>query len=306
MTPDKRELVQESSSRPRSHQKSNASRWSCCQGLPWCPPEGNVRTQRMARVNASKDKKSGKAEPRSENRATLWFTRDTLSKAFASGGCAVCNAVHAAERKSIHSFLYEGMMFPSVRQKFLAGGGFCLRHFWMAKEIEDEAWQTGGFGLAILCEDLARSASSGLAAVKAIDPTSRSGFFRRSEPQGFVPGQNCMFCQDNREKAQFLGEALEELSEEEEFRGPLTANGLCIPHGQVALRIWRDPAKRDRLFSQLEARVTELGNDLREFIRKHDYQYRDEPLGREQDSVVRSMRLFVGPDPCREHHTETG
>jgi hypothetical protein len=259
----------------------------------------------MAHTNTNKNKESAKTDPGSENRGTLWFTRDTLSKAFARGGCAICTAVHAAERKSIHSFLYEGMMFPSVRQKFLAGGGFCLRHFWMAKEIEEEAWQTGGFGLAILCEDLARSAISGLATVKAVYPTSRPGLFRRSEPQAFVPGQNCMFCQENREKAQFLGEALEELSDEEEFAGPLATNGLCIPHGQVALQIWKDPAKRDRLFTQLESRLTELGNDLREFIRKHDYQYRDEPPGREQDSVERSMRLFAGPDPCRARQTET-
>ena len=256
-------------------------------------------------VRSNKGKKDAKVEPSRENRNTLWFTRDTLSKAFALGGCAICNAVLAAERKSIHSFLYEGMMFPSVRQKFLAGGGFCLRHFWMAKEIEDEAWQTGGFGLAILCDDLARTARSGLAAVKAVDPSSRPSLFRRSEAKGFVPGQNCMFCQDNREKAQFLGEALEELSDEEEFRVPLAAHGLCIPHGQVALQVWKDPAKRHRLFTELETRLAELGKDLREFIRKHDYQYRDERRGPEQDSVLRSMRLFVGPDPCRARQTET-
>jgi len=259
----------------------------------------------MVRKNINTNKKDNRAAAGAEKRSTLWFTRDTLSKAFALGGCAICNAVLAAERKSIHSFLYEGMMFPSVREKFLAGGGFCLRHFWMAKEIEDEGWQTGGFGLAILCDDLARSARSGLAAVKALDPTSRPSLFRRSEAKRFVPGQNCMFCQDNREKAQFLGEALEELSDEEEFRVPLAANGLCIPHGQVTLQMWKDPAKRDRLFTQMETRIAELGNDLREFIRKHDYQYRDEPRGREQDSVLRSMRLFVGPNPCRARQAET-
>jgi hypothetical protein len=79
----------------------------------------------------------------------LWFTRGNLSKAFALGGCVICHAVHAGERKGIHSFLREGMMFPHVRQKFLDGGAFCLRHFCMAKEIEDMSWQTGGFGLAL-------------------------------------------------------------------------------------------------------------------------------------------------------------
>jgi hypothetical protein len=83
-------------------------------------------------VKSGEPKKS--SEKQSDSKA-LWLTRDTLSKALALGGCVICRAVHAAERKGIHSFLYEGMMFPLVRQKFLHGGGFCLRHFWMAKEM---------------------------------------------------------------------------------------------------------------------------------------------------------------------------
>lgn len=246
-------------------------------------------------VRANKNAREKRAAPAPKSRDSLWFTRDTLGKAFAREGCAVCNVVAAAERKSIHSFLHEGMMFPSVRQKFLAGGGFCLRHFWMAKEIEDEAWQTGGFGIAILCEDLARIARAGLASVKANEPTSRSSLFRRSEVHPFVPGQACMFCQENREKEQFLGEALEELSEEEEFAVSLADNSLCIPHAQLALQIWKDSMKRERLFAQMDARVSQLSEDLREFIRKHDYQYRDEPPGPEQDSVLRSMGCLPAP-----------
>ena len=86
---------------------------------------------------------------------------------------------------------------------------------------------------------------------------------------------------------------------------PLAANGLCIPHGQVALQMWKDPVKRGGLFAQLDGRIAELESDLREFIRKHDYQYRDEPRGPEQDSVLRSMRLFAGPNPWpRQTETE--
>jgi hypothetical protein len=54
--------------------------------------------------------------------------------------------------------------------------------------------------------------------------------------------------------------------------------------------------KRKELFAQLKTRVTELAADLREFIRKRDYQYRNEPQGREQDSVLRAMLFFGGPD----------
>ena len=236
-------------------------------------------------------KKSGSAN-------TLWATQTTLSKAFALGGCGICNAVRAAERKGIHSFLYEGMMFPFVRQKFLDGGGFCLRHFWMAKEIEDETWLTGGFGVAILCESLTHLADAGLSEVAAVEPNSRPTLLRRREAHVFLPGHDCMFCQDNREKEQSLAEVLETLIDEDEFRNSLTTHGLCVRHGQLALQTWKDQAKKRELFVQLETRVNELAADLREFIRKRDYQYRSEPPGREQDSVLRAIRFFVGPDPC--------
>jgi hypothetical protein len=237
-------------------------------------------------------------ENKSDSTDTLWASRTGLSKAFAMGGCAICNAVHAAERKGIHSFLYEGMMFPFVRQQFLEGGGFCLRHFWMAKEIEDETWLTGGFGMAILCESLTRLADTGLSEVAAVDPNARPTLLRRREAHVFLPGHDCIFCQDNREKERFLAHVLENLVDEEEFQKPLATHGLCIRHGELALQIWKDQEKRKELLAQLRTRVSELAADLREFIRKRDYQFRSEPPGREQDSVLRATGFFVGPDPC--------
>jgi hypothetical protein len=59
----------------------------------------------------SSDPKREPEKRSSRDNHALWFTRDTLSQAFTLGGCAVCSAVHVAERKAIHSFLHEGMMF---------------------------------------------------------------------------------------------------------------------------------------------------------------------------------------------------
>jgi hypothetical protein len=244
-----------------------------------------------------KRSKSEELEKQSGPGQGLWFTRSTFAKAFALGGCSICNAVHAAERKGIHSFLHEGMMFPSVRKKFLDGGGFCLHHFWMAKAIEEYAWQTGGFGIAILCSDLASLAGSGLANANGSEPNPRSSLLRRRQKPPFEPGHDCMFCQDNRDKEQFLAQVLEELVDEEEFHKPLAEHGLCIRHGELSLQTWKDSRKRNDLFAQLQAQLSDLAADLREFIRKRDYQYRDELPGREQDSVQRAMQFFVGPNP---------
>jgi HEAT repeats len=69
----------------------------------------------MVRANKNAREKTATSTP--ERRDSLWFTRDTLSKALTRGGCAICNAVAGAERKSIYSFLHEGMMFPSLRAR---------------------------------------------------------------------------------------------------------------------------------------------------------------------------------------------
>lgn len=248
-----------------------------------------------------KSRRSNKVtERQSQSRGdTLWFTRDTLSKAFALGGCAICHVVHANERKEIHSFLYEGMMSPHVRQKFLDGGGFCLRHFWMAKEIEDISWQTGGFGLAILCEELTRLANSGLDDLDASLSNSWTTLLKRPrEIRVFLPGHDCIFCQGNREEEHFLTEVLEEFVEEEELQKSLAEHGLCIRHGQLAVETWKLSPQRNQLSSRLKAQISELAADLREFIRKRDYQHRNETPGREWDSVARAMQFFVGPNPC--------
>lgn len=251
-----------------------------------------VRQLQKTKANKANETNGGSPRP-------LLFTRTALRKAFALGGCVICRAVRASEWKGIHTFLYEGMMSPMVRGDFLNAGGFCLRHFWMAQEIEEETWPTGGIGLAILCEDLMRLVDAGLENVAAAEPNSRNTWFHHREMRAFVPGHDCMFCKDNADKEKFLAEVLEELVDEQEFARPLAEHGLCARHGQLALEIWKDQAKREELFNRLRVQAAELAADLREFIRKHDYQYRSEPPGREQDSVFRAIRLLVGHSPCK-------
>jgi hypothetical protein len=194
----------------------------------------------------------------------------------------------------MRAFLYEGMMSPDVRHDFLEGGGFCLRHFAMAVEIEDECWPAGGFGVAILCEDVLRKAQ---AAVECIRP-SKNG--RRRSGVALEPGSACIFCSENRRKEQALVEVLEELSDEDEFAAPLNAGRLCLGHVQLALNTWKDSAKHEWLAAALRERSAALAADLREFIRKHDYQFRDEPKGREQHSVRRTAEFLFGSHYSRE------
>lgn len=186
------------------------------------------------------------------------------------------------------------MMSPSVRQKFLDGGGFCERHFRMAKQMEQQTWPAGGIGLAILCEDLLRITDIVLQDTASVAPNSKFPLRNRRRVSLFMPGHDCMFCKDKLQKERFLLEVLEELADEDEFAQPLAAHGLCVRHTQLTRELWTDEAKRAKLFGELRNRLGELSADLREFIRKHDYQFRHEPLGCEASAVERTMALLAG------------
>jgi hypothetical protein len=186
------------------------------------------------------------------------------------------------------------MMSPSVRQEFLEGGGFCTRHFRMAKQIEEQTWPAGGIGMAILCEDLLRVADFNLQSSRSLSRNPKFPLRNRRGDHPFLPGQSCIFCNDTLDKERFLLEVLEELVDEREFAEPLSKHGLCVRHTQLTREIWIDETKRAKLFAELRKRLGDLSADLREFIRKHDYQFRHEPPGPEANAVERTMGLLLG------------
>jgi hypothetical protein len=217
-----------------------------------------------------------------------WFSTSALQEALTFGGCPVCVAAAFSERRGVHAFLREGMMSPQVRQDFLRGSGFCAAHFAMAKDIEEECWKSGGIGMAILCEDIARKAKTTLD--QLTQPSARS----RRKPNIFEPGHGCIFCEENRRKERALVEVLEEVADEPRFSAPLKVGRLCFRHGQLALELWGDAAKREWLGGIVSEQVAQLAADLRELIRKYDYQLKDEPKGREQHAVAHTAEFLFG------------
>jgi hypothetical protein len=74
----------------------------------------------------------------------------------------------------------------------------------------------------------------------------------------------------------------------------LTESPLCVNHKRLALAVWKDPAKKEQLRAALESRLQELQADLNEFIRKHDWNHRGEPLGEERYAVQRTIGILTG------------
>lgn len=187
-------------------------------------------------------------------------------------------------------------MAASAREQFLTAGGFCARHFWIAKQIEDDCWLAGGIGIAILCENLVKNALSRLPQDIDLYPHQLLRSFRlhRESLSTPLPGEECMFCDDSAKRETAIIETLEDLKLDPKWYENLKQAPLCLRHGVMALRLWNKPLNRQELRQELETLLLELQLDLKEFVRKHDWNYRNETPGREKDAVARAIRTLTG------------
>lgn len=224
-----------------------------------------------------------------------WFTESSLAESCRFGECLICSNLARSERQAIRSFLWEGMMSPQARAAFLEGGGFCARHFWMAKRIEEDEWPSGGVGVAILCESLVAHVIAKLPSEKDLSRRPPMGPFRQKPAISVPPaGSGCIFCRDRNRGEESLVEILEYLRRKPDWSAKLQQSPLCVHHALMAFRIWKDPADKLQLRAALEEHFRQLQADLKEFIRKHDWNHRDEPLGREKDAVLWTIQSLTG------------
>jgi hypothetical protein len=224
-----------------------------------------------------------------------WSSESSLEESLRLGECLICSNLIDSERDAIRSFLWDGMASPDVRGQFLKGGGFCPRHFWIAKRVENEGWPSGGISVAVLCQDLIERLIANLPHDADLTRREAMGPFRlRRKVQFPQLGSECIFCRDRIEREQSLLDDLQYLKNKASWSERVVQSPLCVHHALMALQIWRDPADKLDLCSPLRARLQGIQADLKEFIRKHDWKHRDEPPGREKDAALRAMQILTG------------
>jgi Family of unknown function (DUF6062) len=245
-------------------------------------------------------------------RKPAWFARTALERGLAEGGCLVCKSLQHAAGRYIFSFLYEGMMSGSARETFLKGGGFCHDHFWQAKQIETKCW-ADGFGVAILCENLVQKALEDVKRMPERRVPQKSallGYRNRSREQpiqfALAPGSGCTVCAVLSESENHQVMVLEELLEEPDFATRYQQSpGLCFYHLRMTAGRWQSPVALSLAKSTAERVALELITELREFQRKHDYQYRHEPRGAESTAAERAIQFLVGLNCDNDDLAET-
>ena len=218
------------------------------------------------------------------------FSYYDLIEWFAKPGCAICNLLLRDAERFLDSLLYEYVTETETNNAVRAGRGFCNAHSWQLTQFRG-----GVLGIAILYEaaldevltitEQAQAAPSGLS--RLLNKSGVPALSRALEPTG-----PCLACevvaQSEKDYTQAIGRYVDDEGMEAAYR---QSDGLCLPHFRQALR---ETQYQERLTSIQVAHWSKLKGELQEFMRKNDFNFRDEAMGAEGDSWLRAIGRMSG------------
>lgn len=210
-------------------------------------------------------------------------------------GCPICRLALAAVRHYLDSMNYDSVNDPGFQQLTEAADGFCNQH--AAQWLQ----QANVLGTAMIYKRVLERLTPALQELAPVhhNGTLLGGLLNHDagedgvaplEPAGACPA--CLLLADVERLA--LTTLISSLGETELHDAYLGSAGLCWPHLIIALARTSDAATfvtlRDHALGVQRRLIGQLG----EVIRKHDYRFRDEPLGEERGSVQRAVRHVAG------------
>ena len=215
-------------------------------------------------------------------------------------GCPVCFLVAKISLRSLDNLMWERVNDPSTRNDLVASQGFCNWHAWMILQVPHSQ-----SGTAILHEHLVREQTEILKRLERMHRAGRpwkrllrrlfSPFDRPTAVSGREKKTPCPICAQVRSfEATYLWIGLEFMSDLDFQRSFEGSFGLCIPHLYMAVSLHPDHPNLQALLNQQIAKMEALRGHLQEFIRKHDYRFRKEPIGDEGTAWRRSIELLAG------------
>jgi hypothetical protein len=227
-------------------------------------------------------------------RHTTYFE---LVAALGEPGCALCRLATRSVREYFSALGYEQVNDVELRDALRAADGYCRRHAWLFLE------QGGNrLGVAIIYRDLVQHARErlggrglGLASGVGRRLGRLLGGERGDQRYSARPGAGCAACRVEAEaEARYRGTLLAHLGEAELRQRFAASSGLCQPHLARALAAGGSGSDRSWLEADAARRLDGLVAELDEYIRKHDYRFRQEGFGAEEDSPQRAVERIVG------------
>jgi len=203
-------------------------------------------------------------------------------------GCPLCFIINKTTHKTMDDFLYESVNDPGLRSEIKASMGFCNRHAWQLKKFGD------GFGQAIVYSDLMKTILENL---KEIDSDISVKYLLKKLGSAKPLKKICMFCKGEKDVGERYISVFWENFDDPEFSFQYKNSfGLCLPHISSALKKCKNAKFGKELISVEAVKLSDLIEELKEFLRKHDYRFSQEKFGKEGDSWIRAIEKFIGKE----------
>jgi hypothetical protein len=204
-------------------------------------------------------------------------------------GCPICFLVKKGGNKFMDDLLYENVNDPGVREHIRRSAGFCNKHAWQMHKIGD------GFGLGIIYEDLLRIV---LEKAPVRDDSSASIKKELFDVRGIQSKCSCIVCdQEKTIEKQYCSLFIKSLNDPEflaQYRNAVS--GLCFPHiFSILKESGADETQRTIVQIEMDKAHTLL-DELRVFVKKHDYRFEKEGFGSEGNSWIRAIEKLAGKE----------
>ena len=228
-------------------------------------------------------------------------TTFNLIKACHEPGCPVCRLEQQSVERYLDNQFYENVNSPDFRYTLRLSMGFCQEHAWLAanERLGD------ALGFAIIYHDVIGAALERLD--KGVPPpTRRWENLLKCIPEqvsapvykvvfALTPQKRCPACQKRDEMVLIMVSSLaEDLGQTELGQALRASDGLCLPHLRLCLKAVQDSATCEKLISIHREKLEALHAELAELIRKNDYRFMKEGLGKEGDSWLRALAIVIG------------
>jgi len=205
--------------------------------------------------------------------------------------CALCDAEREVEKQRLTSLLQpDGYMSQN------GADWLCPTHAWQLHSLaaEHRRFQDCALWSARLT-DTAIASLEGLLDAERLAARSRSLFARLRPPSAVAPfaSEECVVCEAEAERSAEMAAGI----------ARSMANGsvsdhepdLCLRHSALVIKAV-PPQAANRLRKRQLERLLRLQAELREYVHKSHWNYREETWGEEQDSWRRVVGLFVGAE----------
>ncbi|MBN2677329.1 MAG: hypothetical protein JXR32_04600 [Anaerolineaceae bacterium] len=231
----------------------------------------------------------------------LNFSAYDLLEACKEPGCPVCRLENRYVKSYLEHLFYESVNDPGLRKTLRLSMGFCPEHGWLAanQKLGDR------LGFAIIYKDVINTTIKQLnREIKA--PTRRWKKLRGIIPYKLItlmdraaftlsPKVRCPVCQ-NQEKmlAIIISSIIEKGSLQKMLDAIGNSEGLCFPHLARVFQEVKDPTICKKLIAIHLDKLNVVHKDLAEIIRKSDYRFVDEGMGKEAGAWKRALEITTG------------